>query len=98
MAESTTGHIHNWALGALVEESGETMSEVARRCGADSAVVGGFISGRRAGQGPALRSRLADALEVDVWAITCLCDDRAENHIEGAPAKAGKARPPKAAR
>lgn len=78
-------HVHNWALGALVDVSGETKSELARRSVMTPSHFGDFLSGRRAGQDDQLRDRLAQALHVDVRAITCWCDDRTGNHKEQQP-------------
>ena len=75
-------HIHNWALGALAEMSGETKSEIARRSVLTPGAFADLISGRRAGLDEQIRGRVAEALGVSPKAITCWCDDRVGNHAQ----------------
>lgn len=75
----TTVHIQSWALAALVDvrtASGVSKADLARTAEVTPAHFGDLVSGRRAGANPDVRARLADALDVDVRAITCWCDDR----------------------
>ncbi len=75
-------HVHNWALSALVDASGETKSEVARRAQLTPGGLADLLSARRAGTRRLVRDRVAEALDIDVRAITCWCDDRPANHQE----------------
>lgn len=77
-------HVHNWALSALVEASGETKSEIARRAQLTPGGLSDLLTARRAGTRQQVRDRVAESLDVDVRAITCWCDDRTGNHQEQA--------------
>lgn len=79
------GHIHNWALDALLARTVATKADVARDAVMTPAQLGDLASGRRAGTSEAVRDRVAAALGVDVRAITCWCDDRPGNHGGGRP-------------
>lgn len=72
-------HIQHWALAALVARSGQTKSAIARRADVTPQVLSDLIAGRLAGHSTDLRQRVAAAIDVDVRAITCWCNDRRQH-------------------
>lgn len=63
-----------------MKATGATKADIAREAEMTPAALGDLISGRRAGENPDVRRRLAEALGETEPSITCWCNDRIANH------------------